>query len=85
MLRFAVCDDESLGIQEILGHLPGYMDTKPHIPYQSSAFQDGESLLESDCNFDVIFLDIRMEKPDGIETARLREQALLCHMKERDL
>ena len=74
MLRFAVCDDESLGIQEILGHLPGYMDTKPHIPYQSS-----------DCNCDVIFMDIRMEKPDGIETARLREQALLCHMKERDL
>ena len=37
-------------------------------------FSNGRALLEDSAGFDVIFLDIQMEQPDGMETARLLRQ-----------
>jgi len=37
-------------------------------------FPSGYALLRSSDEFDVIFLDIQMEQPDGMETARLLRQ-----------
>ena len=69
MLHFAICDDEPLMVQEIADCLSAYMEEKRISSYQISRFSSGGALLESGGDFDLIFLDIQMEKPDGMETA----------------
>ena len=39
--------------------------------YSVSSFSDSRALLASNDDFDLIFLDVRMEQPDGVETARI--------------
>jgi len=74
LIKIAICDDEPLMAQEITDHLSKYM-AKKHIPsYCINSFLSGCSLLESDCDFDLIFLDIQMEQPDGMETAKMLRQ-----------
>ncbi len=69
MLHFAICDDEPLMVQEIADCLSACMEEKRISSYQISRFSSGGALLESGGDFDLIFLDIQMEKPDGMETA----------------
>ena len=69
MIKFAICDDEPLMARELAGFLAGYMEEKSITAYSVSSFAGGRALLESG-GFDVIFLDIQMERPDGMETAR---------------
>ncbi len=71
MIRFAICDDERLMAQELAAHLADYMKENSITAYSVNSFSDGRAMLESSCGFDVVFLDIRMEQPDGMETARL--------------
>ena len=59
MLNFAICDDEPYMAQEIANRLFQYMNEKQITSYCVSSFQDGCSLLESDCDFDVIFESFR--------------------------
>ena len=71
MIKFAICDDEPMMAQDLAGHLADYMKENLITAYSVSSFPDGRALLDTiDC-FDVIFLDIQMEQPDGMETARL--------------
>lgn len=74
MITFAICDDEPLMVQELAGHLADYMKEKSMTDYSVSSFSNGCALLEQVGSFDVIFLDIQMEQPDGMETARLLRQ-----------
>ena len=74
MIKFAICDDEPLMAQEISGLISQYMEEKKLPSYCVELFFDSCSLLESGCDFDVLFLDIQMEKPNGIETARTLRQ-----------
>ena len=61
--------------EEISASLSEYMAEKQLEDYQIDSFSDGRSLLESGCEFDLIFLDIQMKQPDGMETAkRLRQR-----------
>lgn len=76
MLNIAICDDEPAAVRELALRTRDFFsgtETEAGI----SEFYDGRSLLES-CKgsyYDVIFLDIKMEAPDGMETARrLRDQ-----------
>lgn len=79
MLKFAVCDDEPFMVQEISHHISTYMKAKHLVSYSTRCFSGGRSLLDSDCDFDLIFLDIQMEQPDGMATARLlRQQGKHC-------
>ena len=71
MIKFAICDDEPLMAQELAGHLADYMKENLITAYSVSSFSDGRALLDAIDRFDVIFLDIQMEQPDGMETARL--------------
>lgn len=71
MFQFAVCDDEPAMSQEISGYLTAYLAEHGFPPCGVSCFSSGHSLLEDRRSFDVIFLDIQMERPDGMETARL--------------
>lgn len=74
MITFAICDDEPLMARELASHLAGYMKEKSMTDYSVSSFSNGCALLERVDSFDVIFLDIQMEQPDGMETARLLRQ-----------
>ena len=74
MITFAICDDEPMMAQELAGHLADYMKEKSMTAYSVSSFSNGCALLESSGSFDVIFLDIQMEQPNGMETARLLRQ-----------
>jgi len=75
MIKIAICDDEPMMAQELASHLAEYMKEKSITAYDLSSFPDGRALLESDGRFDVIFLDVQMEQPDGMETAkRLRRR-----------
>lgn len=71
MIKFAICDDEPFMAEKINECLSGYMDEKWSADYQISIFSDGGALLRSSGDFDMIFLDIQMKEPDGMETARL--------------
>lgn len=72
MIQFAVCDDDASLCTDLSARLSNYMgDTHPH---HITCFASGEALLASAQPFDLIFLDIQMAQPDGMETARLLRQ-----------
>lgn len=70
MITFAICDDEPHMARELAGRLTEYMEENRISPYTVRCFSSGRGLLEAG-PFDVVFLDVRMEGPDGMETARL--------------
>lgn len=69
MIKFAVCDDDPHMVREISELIEGYMKESGRGPYSVERFTSGAALLESGGGFDVLFLDVRMERPDGMETA----------------
>ena len=72
MLNIAICDDEPSMVSELETRTKRFFAET-----DIAKFYDGSSLLQS-CtagDYDIIFLDIRMNAPDGMETARrLRDQ-----------
>lgn len=75
MITIAICDDEPLMVEELSRQLSDYMEEKQCTSYQISHFFSGQALLESGRDFDLLFLDIQMKSPDGMETAkRLRSR-----------
>ena len=71
MIKFAICDDEPVMVRELASYLARYLEEHEVTAYSVSSFSGGRALLEAADGFDVIFLDIQMEEPDGMETARL--------------
>ena len=71
MMTFAICDDEPLMAQELAERLGEYLTRRRVGDCRVSRFSSGRALLESGERFDVIFLDIRMEAPGGMETAEI--------------
>jgi len=59
--------------QDISLRLSEYMEKHRGPAYRVDRFPDGRSLLAGS-GFDLIFLDIQMKRPDGMETARLLRQ-----------
>ena len=80
MIKFAICDDEPLMTKALASHLANYMEEKLITAYSAAIFSDGNALLEAGGGFDVIFLDIQMQQPDGIETAKLLRQQGNCSL-----
>ncbi len=74
-MRIAVCDDEELFRDKIIGYIEkSYRDIDVII----SSFASGEEFLKRyekvQANYDIIFLDIEMKQLDGINTAeRIRK------------
>lgn len=71
-IKTAVCDDETEMAEELSEKLTGFFSAN-NIECQITKFSSGTSLLENigeRPDFDVIFLDIKMKAPDGMETAR---------------
>ncbi len=79
MINIAICDDEPSMVEEISMRLVGYMKEKCLTSYSVKSFASGRALLEEGGDFDLLFLDIQMEQPDGMEIARiLRRQKNSC-------
>ena len=75
MINIAICDDEKKTVRELESLTKSFFN-QSGTETDIVGFYDGASLLESASatDYDVIFLDIKMSAPDGMETARkLRE------------
>lgn len=70
MLRFAVCDDEPFMLEQVSERISAYMRAKG-LDCEVVQLSSGSRLLAEMQLFDVIFLDIEMGPPDGLETAQL--------------
>lgn len=72
MLQIAICDDERF-YREKLGRLLKQYLQKHNLPYAIAEFVSGEEFLGQCPNrvkYDIVFLDISMEKMDGVQTAQ---------------
>lgn len=74
MIRFAICEDVPQMAEELSHQLAGYLQERRAADYTLHRFSSGCALLENGGSFDVIFLDIQMQRPDGMQTARLLRQ-----------
>lgn len=69
MITLAICDDEIIQrklnekkIVQVLENL--------NTDYNIDEYSDGQELVQSEIFYDMVFLDIKMKKLDGIETAK---------------
>ncbi len=70
MIKIAVCDDEISAIQNISNKIEFYLNKKG-MDFSISKFLNGESLLSNNNEyFDAVFLDIKMNKINGMDTAK---------------
>ncbi|HEX3027417.1 MAG TPA: LytTR family DNA-binding domain-containing protein [Clostridia bacterium] len=73
MLKLAVCDDEISAVQDLSSKIKLFMDSRD-LEYTLSQFSCGESLLTCiaarNMYFDAVFLDIRMDRMNGMDTAK---------------
>ena len=73
MFKIAICDDENLFTEELKELISGYMMEKDLI-FEIDTYSSGEALIELGvgvARYTVVFLDINMEKIDGIKTAEM--------------
>lgn len=68
MIRIAVCDDDLSVVNEINQFLHEY-ERDNSVTFEIFGFCDGDELLASNQKFDLIFLDIEMERVNGFEAA----------------
>lgn len=73
MLSIAVCDDEMLQCCTLSKIIREILDDMK-ISSTIRQFYNGNALLAEAGNFDILFLDILMQEPDGLETARRLRQ-----------
>lgn len=69
MFKIAICDDEDTLIQELKAQLTRYASEK-ELEFCFFSYHDGSELLEKyNSEYDLIFMDIKMEQLDGLKTA----------------
>lgn len=79
MLHFAVCDDEPHILDHFSAQVEDCLRELGRRDFRVSRFSGGRALLEAGERFDLIFLDIQMDPPDGLETAKtLRRRGDRC-------
>lgn len=73
MISIAICDDDKEVIDQIKERISKY-STAHSVEFDVHSFRCGEKLLETDMNYDLIFLDIEMSGIDGLKTAQAIRQ-----------
>ncbi len=72
-MKAAVCDDEKVFHKEMSAFVRRYMRAR-NVEIYTDFYENGEELLRSQKQYDIIFLDYQMEGINGIETPwKLRE------------
>lgn len=69
MVQIAICDDDPRDLRQLKTVIQSVMK-KYSIHYNIVAYDSGEELMESPLTFHLIFLDVRMDKHDGIEIGK---------------
>lgn len=78
IIKIAVCDDEMIFAEKMKTIIDTYCKEK-QIPYEVDLYQSGTEFIADTIKmtgYQIVFLDINMEKTDGLETAR--ELRKLC-------
>jgi DNA-binding LytR/AlgR family response regulator len=73
VFKIAICDDENLFTEELKELISGYMMEKDFI-FEIDTYNSGEALVKLGVGvvrYAIVFLDINMEKIDGIKTAEM--------------
>jgi DNA-binding LytR/AlgR family response regulator len=74
MIEIAVCEDEEIYSDFLREYLTKYSEEN-HVIFDTAFFKNGDEILFSEKKFDIIFMDIKMPKTDGMTAARkLREK-----------
>lgn len=69
MIKIAICDDEKIQRNELSNIIKKALEFKD-MSYKIFQYDSGESLLQSKIEIDIYFLDVRMDRLSGIETAK---------------
>lgn len=69
MINIAICDDEKKDIVQLKSILQEVMD-KYSVSYDIQEYESGESLMQAESLFHLIFLDIVMGGKDGMEIGK---------------
>ncbi len=70
LLNIGICDDQQACLDTLSSLLKSYLQKK-QLHAQITAFNSAEELLNSDWqSFEIIFLDVVMEKQDGVQAAK---------------
>lgn len=70
MFKIAICDDEDILIHELKKNLERYA-SETEKEFCLFVYHDGRELLEKyNSEYDLIFLDIKMDEMDGLKTAQ---------------
>jgi DNA-binding LytR/AlgR family response regulator len=74
MVSIAICDDDA----DVIEHLQNYLNSKnsqtDDVKLVVKSFSSGEDFLgvaEQGARFDIVFMDIHMDKMDGVEVGRV--------------
>lgn len=70
-MKVVICDDDAVIRKQIIGFIKNYGEDLSDINLYE--FSSGEKLISTigEKNLDIIFLDIEMDKIDGVDTAKL--------------
>lgn len=70
MLWVAIVDDDQGDSSHLNGHVDEYFK-RNNIPAMIKIFRDGLDYIRATERYDIVFMDIRMEKLDGLDAAHL--------------
>lgn len=70
MITIALCDDEPFMLENMYDRLVTYLNNKS-FSHRLLCFSSGSDLLQCEQEYDILFLDIQMDGPDGMKTAKL--------------
>lgn len=70
-MNIGICDDDRVFRRFLSLQLANYFEEKGKNHIQFFEFESGEQLLKSDVIFDLLFLDVEMEKINGIHTGHI--------------